>query len=333
MANNNDNLEWNTLHGGVRVPINDSGEDGAPFALGSHDVAWEDGSVNKAVKTMMEHQGNSFLPADSVDGLAGKLNLAALIKYADKGLMYGFQGDAKGSLGGDMMAYRGYPTVSVNLTWSLEECVPCYRKLLDGSDDSSPHVNWIYFPVLAELEQTMPYDVIVSVHIAGNYSSQYNPESRWLMKIPSGSLIASEAKLIDDVSWLTLTNGLAYLGIHQEFGDMEFTLEFENATGSTPVYEGDILPTNILTHNGGLPTYSYVMLDTKQSQPCQNTGVSGTYYASALNPQIGDYFYTDSNGTIPVVGDGFWWWYDTTYEKSYVMNSVGEIINLATCPL
>jgi hypothetical protein len=103
MPDNSENLEWNTTHQGKRVPINDTGLDGAPVALSSQDPNWADGSINKAVYST--HILTDVFPIDiEPDATAGLLDLKTLGNYLNRDMLYGYVGDARNNVPGDMMA-------------------------------------------------------------------------------------------------------------------------------------------------------------------------------------------------------------------------------------
>lgn len=110
MASNAENITWNELYEGARVPVNDTGVPGAPFALSSSDSAWTEGSANKAVYDTVLLNGPFPDTTDKLNAEDGSIDLAHLALYVNSDMLYGYIGDARGKVPGDMMSYRGYPT-------------------------------------------------------------------------------------------------------------------------------------------------------------------------------------------------------------------------------
>ena len=69
---------------GIRVPIDDraglSLKDRA-FALGSQDILWEKGSVNRAVKEMYDFNGGSVHSGDQYNYDNGLMDIETLSRY------------------------------------------------------------------------------------------------------------------------------------------------------------------------------------------------------------------------------------------------------------
>lgn len=99
---------------GLRCPIDDRGDASvgdSPFAM-FEEISWEAGSVNRCVIATYLAAGGVIDEEDLPN--VGKMDLFTLLKYVDRSLLYGFQGDAEGRTPGDMMSFRAYPTMDVS---------------------------------------------------------------------------------------------------------------------------------------------------------------------------------------------------------------------------
>lgn len=101
---------------GLRVPLDNRGTLSTldrPFALFSNDPEWERGSVNKAVKHMATYYGKSIHPDDLADFNAGTMSIPVARKYLMREFICGNSGNSRYKVPGDMMSFRGYPTMDV----------------------------------------------------------------------------------------------------------------------------------------------------------------------------------------------------------------------------
>lgn len=108
---------------GLRVPIDDrfNGTDRLrPFALGSHEIEWEKGSVNRAVREMYEINSGQVLSDDLFNYNNGLMDIETLNRYVYRQCLYGVNGDSRDSSPMDMMSFRGYPTPLVKSVVFLE---------------------------------------------------------------------------------------------------------------------------------------------------------------------------------------------------------------------
>ena len=145
---NSENEEWNLNHNGTRVPINNTGTDGAPFTLGSWDTKWADGSINKAIKSTIDIQN---IPIDPLDVTAldfGKLDFLGGLKYLNIDMLYGFNGDIRNQYPANFTGFRGYPTAT--LSHSITVATP----------ESNVYVNYNGEPGSAGQYCVFVYDLI-----------------------------------------------------------------------------------------------------------------------------------------------------------------------------
>lgn len=158
MLSNAENEEWNLAHNGCRVPINDTGIQGAPAALSSADPEWERGSLNKAVReTYLLSNEIPLITKDMFD--RGVVDLKTLRSYVTRDMLYGFGGDARGRLPGDMMSFRGYPTpVIVDCITSIFQAGVTHSINVDGLGVTEQS-KWLTVQHIVKLKYKLPYDV------------------------------------------------------------------------------------------------------------------------------------------------------------------------------
>lgn len=332
MAQNSENAAWNAKHNGKRVPINDSGQGGYPFALGSNQPNWSDGSANYAVKSYLDFVGKSFSTEDAADGAAGILDIPRLNRYIFPDLLYGRNGDARGTVIRDAMSMRGYPTGEVTIDFDKTNCSGCYRVSVDGSAADAVLGSWLNFSVQTTLKTPLPYDVVNTVVIEGIYDSAYNQYATIQLKIISGETVSSLVKVAGDVTWLA--SDKAWFGCNISTGNLYYTLSSVSTNEeSTPTY--DIIPISSILHEstgGGTPTNLIRLVNTGQSAPCEDVGVEQDYWCTSYLPSIGDTVFTDSGGTNPVYSYN-WWWFSDLWDETYLIDQSGVIINVTSCPL
>jgi len=102
---------------GLRCPIDDRGSlslGDRPFALGNHIVGWKEGSINLALKSLLDFRGQTVDLSDLTDFNAGLLDIPRINRYVDLDMLYGYKGTARGLVPNDMMSYRGYPTYEIS---------------------------------------------------------------------------------------------------------------------------------------------------------------------------------------------------------------------------
>lgn len=191
--NTADNLSFHSdyrdsLQLGIRVPLDDRGLatlHDRPFALGNHIVGWKEGSVNLAVKKLMDVRGETAEAGDVADLNAGKLDIRRLNKYIDKDMLYGYQGDSRNKIPNDLMSFRGYPTYEIiGITYETielnqdtvltentgNETITCTS---DNIFNQVKRVNGTVFPITlgndyviisgyVDLKESVPFD---SIHI------------------------------------------------------------------------------------------------------------------------------------------------------------------------
>lgn len=201
---NSDNLIWNQLHMGDRVPVNDTDIEGKPAALYSGSSHWSPGSVNRAVRTTLILNQNDFTLEDLEDGDNGTLSLHNIYAYVNRYLLYGYKADAYLKSAGDMLSYRAYPTATVNVTFEyMKACTNCYDWNLDGTLGSVLS-SWIYLKASAVINYIVGYDVLVPIEydsmpyilkIAAGYKepTHYSIDGIDYFELPQGGMFFTEA--------------------------------------------------------------------------------------------------------------------------------------------
>lgn len=166
--NNSENVTWNDLHGGARVPINDTDVDGAPFNLNGSDPAWTQGSINKAIYDTHIIGGGTYDEDDAED--SESLNLAFLtqLRYINNDMLYGYNADARNTIPGDFMSFRGYPTATLSQFLTIESKHTTREVLINGQEGSSG--NFAVFKYVLNSTYKMPYniDFTITLQINGN---------------------------------------------------------------------------------------------------------------------------------------------------------------------
>lgn len=170
-VSNTENTAWHNIYRGKRVPMNDSGTKGAPFAVAddgdtNDSTGWSDGSVNKAMKVFNDLQDTSIV-VDSLhlaDYNAGKLDLCHIPNYLWGNAQYGYVGDAQNKSIGDGMGFRAYPTLTMKTT--------VYGTIGGGE--------WVF---TVESELNSPYDYPLSYRSVNTNDPAEHPTGAWFPMI------------------------------------------------------------------------------------------------------------------------------------------------------
>jgi hypothetical protein len=243
---NLDNNTWNENHQGKRVPHNDSGVDGAPFALGSADPTWASGSVNSAVyNTYIQ---NNPIPAEDLTAAeSGSMDFYTASKYVNKEMLWGFSSDSRNKLPGDLIAYRAYPTPILSHDLILVTPYTTNALAIDGT--SLPTAG--EFTIIAHkliLQYKLPYDVIYRATILVQGVEVY---VNYEYIVHAGSLTTS--------GWRDASNdGDEFIPI-TTFQSLAPYVVYSIDTGS---YTGDLTCTAIVTSVVQSPYYGTFSLDT-----------------------------------------------------------------------
>lgn len=207
---NAENSEWIDLHNGSRVPINDNDVEGAPFTLYSNDPDWDEGSVNKAVYDTYILNQPIADPEDAEDGELGVLDYITLLRYVNKDMLYGYNGDARGKIIGNFTGFRGYPTPVLSDELLIVEPYSTVATDLDGTGKKG---KFLLYSHSVNLAHKLPYDVVYTVTHTVNASNVYeNLEYR----VQSGALSTTHYRdtVADDLSgvttWIPIRSGSTY---------------------------------------------------------------------------------------------------------------------------
>lgn len=157
--NNSENLAWNTLHKGSRVPINDTDVDGAPFNLNGNTPQWQEGSINKAVYDTHIISGGSYDVEDVNHAENLTLSFLPQLRYINNDMLYGYQEDARNTIPGSFMSFRGYPTATLAHSLIVAEPSTATPVNIDGSIDESASGLYTMFFYNIVSTYKMPYDV------------------------------------------------------------------------------------------------------------------------------------------------------------------------------
>jgi len=320
--------EYPRLNGG-RVPINDTGVPGAPFAALADSALWKEGSVNRAVYQTHIMQGD-MQPEDIDDGTFGTLDFDKLLRYVNKDMLWGFNSDARNKVPGDYMAYRAYPTPILSHSFTATPYTT-RQELIDGKAWFSGRYTILKHQLLTAYQ--VPYDIVYSVDIkVNNVSVETDVEFR----INAGSFYTTHYRRTandetEPPEWLPTPRGAIFHSIDTESltGPLVCTADILYITqepyyGTVPqagltVLESEYSPTvpgtlMAINLNPVYPAMSTKVYESKKAQCTevrQNKEflsinfIDRKFYtnlgASARN---GDTVYADINGTTTIVSDG-----------------------------
>ena len=232
---NTENDVWNDKHNGCRVPINDTGIEGAPAALKSSDPSWERGSINKAVVSTWNLE-NQFNPEDVADSNAGVLDLLRCTRYVNKDMLYGFNQDSRGKVPGDAMSFRGYPTAVVAGT---EFNVVYANSIKEWSPNGALGEIGEYSILSSKvtLAYKLPYAFQYTITLKHWVGEGQFTISTYEVQIASGHLTPTHYREVGETTWNTLSGGLVYLSVDtSEFTtDKLYSIIYSNVV-QTPYY-------------------------------------------------------------------------------------------------
>jgi len=337
MANNSDNFEWNALHGGSRVPVNDTGLSGAPFALFSTS-SWEDGCINKAVVSTWTFNGGIFAAENQDDADDLKLDFVGLSPYIFKDMLYGYNGEAYNQEPISTIDYRGYPTpLQQTLTSSILYKFSSQAYLVNGNIELTER------SVIIDLNLVLTYQLPYAVYGLLSFTNVNTAETiTYETKIDAGSVIIThyrEPQLdpeLDANVWIGILSSEMYLSVSTEgLSDPNLTIDVAYSHTTAPINEGSIInqtipltlaeystdPTPGATHLGearrilGLTSPS-CFIDT--CNEIDRTTILGSSTAqllfmnSADTLQTGAQLYADDLLTVSP-GAGKYWWLTFAY--------------------
>lgn len=267
---NTENEAWNLLHNGCRVPVNDTGVDGAPAALSSRIPEWANGSLNKAVKTTYELKYE--IPEDMVEAFeAGAVSLRDLGGFVIRPMLYGYMGDARNTMPGSMMSYRGYPTPIINTTLLTKFLASSKGSLLNGTTNGSSGGKWTTVVYGVTVAEKLPYDTIHTVSADLHSSSGTMNLNSCFVLIASGQNVISAYKLLEEDPWTYITGGKIF-----------FTVNTASLTGQITI---ETTPSNFLQapYHGTLNPISVVLEHAEYNQASPAGYMYGLFYR---NPSI-----------------------------------------------
>lgn len=330
MANNSENSDWNDRYGGSRVPVNDTGLPGAPFALGSSLAEWKLGSANKAVYDTITIDKDFPETDDLLNAVDGAIDLAHLALYVIPDMLYGYIGDARNRVPNDQMSYRGYPTpVVADFTLTLESASSGFYINYDGSSGASQ--DNIVLAHSLTLFHKLPYNT--------EYTVEYllNTVSKLKISIVNGigelnastyTITEIEGVVVESPEALPLPLGSIFFSLPIEglAGTQTFQVNLLEFSGSDPYYgaianqtvavlEAEYSPTNNWRSLG----FSTRLLDSFDMTYYLNTcseinklyltaGISGELFISKNDViQIGTTLYSNSDLTITALPGKYLW--------------------------
>jgi len=212
---NQENTEWNNLHDGSRVPVNDTGIPGAAFALCST-PNWEEGCINKAVVDAWVINGGTFEVEDVENAENLSLAFNDLSPYIFKDMLYGYNGEAYNQEPIGTMDYRGYPTpLQFALTTDVKYAFSSYFYTPGGI------LGTLERNTVLNLNLTITYKLPYPVYGVVTVTNQNTAEvTTYETKIDAGSVNITHYRepqldpLLADNVWLGILSGSMYLSVN-----------------------------------------------------------------------------------------------------------------------
>ena len=221
--------DWHTKFSGSRVPINDSGNLGMPFAFASNNLFWVKGSVNKTVVDTYLLNSTISDTDEAINASLGTFDFAGILKFVNKNMLYGYNADARDKTPGDMMSFRGYPTPVV-ASVSLESVDP--YSLNDISYTGELGVAGTFIVLLYDVELTfkVPFDFIFDITLSNGPDIDFVT-----VKVDAGNntitsyLTNPEEEDVSEQIWAPLASGI-YFSIDSSsyLGDQTFSVTASN---------------------------------------------------------------------------------------------------------
>jgi len=255
MATNSENNTWNNLYLGSRVPVNDTGLDGAPFALFST-PSWENGCVNKSVVDTWQINGEIFAAEDIDSSEILDLGFEALSPYIFKDMLYGYNGEAYNQEPIGTMDYRGYPTpLQQTLTADVKYNFSSYSYLPDG--DIVALERSVVLNLGLAFSYLLPYPVYGSLIVTNLNTLEL---TTYETKIDSGSFGVTHYRIpqpdpeLEPNPWVGIINQEMYLSVSTvSLVDASLSIKVEYTHITDPINLGTAID---LTHVITLDDYS-----------------------------------------------------------------------------
>lgn len=252
---NSENFTWNEVHQGSRVPINNSGIDGAPTSLHGNIPEWFEGSVNKAVRDtfLMQPSIRSLAPPTLLNGVA---DLRALKDLVIRDMLYGVSGDARNNTPGDMMSFRGYPTPVILPSTFTNHSYAAPKELGLGGNPGSNEGEWAIFELNMSLKYPLPYDVIMTLnHTFGGDVILYD------VLFAKGQKTITAGKLQVNPQWEYTMTGKLYISVNTSKFSTNVTQSLTTVSVKQSPYYGPSInltePVLISNFRPGVPQSGY----------------------------------------------------------------------------
>lgn len=335
--NNSDNSIWNILHGGSRVPVNDTGIPGAPFALYSTST-WENGCINRAVVETWSINGGIFSIEDQDSSEDLNLEFNSLSPYIFKEMLYGYNGEAYNQEPNSTIDYRGYPTpLQQTLTAGILYKFSSQDYMIDGNVDSTQR------SIIIDLNLVLTYQLPYPVYGLLSFTNVNTAATiTYETKIDTGSTTIThyrEPQLdpeLDPNIWIGILSSKMYLSVDTNgLSDPQLDIDITYSHTTAPINEGSTInqtisftlteystdPTPGTTHLGearrilGLTSPS-CFIDTcneiDRTTILEGSSKQLLFMSSANTLQIGTKLYADDLLTVSP-GAGKYWWLTFAY--------------------
>ena len=334
---NNTNSDWNTLHGGSRVPVNDTGIPGAPFAL-FMSAAWEEGCINKAVVDTWTQNGGVFTAEDIILAEDLQLDFNKLNPYIFKDMLYGYNGEAYNINPKGMLDYRGYPTpLQQNLATDITY-IHSSQFYNPGGNIKEP-ARSVVFSLDLEVTYKLPYAVYGLISIINNNTAV---TTTYETKIDAGSTKIThyrEPQLdpeLDPNEWIGILSNIMYLSVNTEgLSDATLSIGITYNHTTTPINSGSSLSVGYVlslaeystdttpgtVHLGEVRELTGISQPDCFLQTCNefnrataitSTGGKNLFISNSESFQIGTKLYADNMLTVDA-GPGTYWWVEFAY--------------------
>jgi hypothetical protein len=357
MVDNSENTAWNDLHNNSRCPINDTGVDGAPVALGGFNPNWANGSINQALNSTWTIN-NGVVEAEDQENFDGLImDLKQCGSYVFQDMLYGYLGDSVGQSPGDMMSYRAYPTPVISTeTWSRADVASLVGYLPDGTKLVTAG-QFIIMNYEASISRYLPFDIVWEVKVN---TTQGDPSPiAYEVKIASGASVITHTRFVGDTEWLPATAGKVWTSSDSSSFTGDVTMSSVPSNFAQAPYYGT-LETNdeVITQveYEDVPAATHVELTSSYQSPkiyidctvnsCSEyleTDIKFTsssqvpiYKAIADAIQVGMTLYADNTGTNPMpagtYADASFVYYDNASQSNiyrvtniYIIGAAGEL--------
>lgn len=282
---NNENAVWNTNHLGCRVPVNDTGLEGAPFNLGGDIPSWEDGSINKAVYETYLLTENPIVHPDDAQAQNYQLPFSALLKYINKEMLYGYNADSRYTIPGNLGALRAYPTsIVISDTLTILKTFTYFSVDFAGNKILTPG-QFLIVAAQVDIKYKVPYDIVFTLTFFVDAVQQAQVEAR----IQSGSLKITDYRLVGETNWSPVSLN-------------RIPFSFDTSLSSTTLDVSSLVTNFVQVPYYGTFNENHLLIE----EPIYNPDIGSTPIASDLGPSylgVDLYLYLHITDACPEIAE------------------------------